>query len=49
MIRQGEINPGNLHWEGFLMAEDAGIRGIHKVKVHEQGAPERSALFDASR
>ena len=40
-IRQARINPRNLHWEHFLIAEENGeIVGIRQVKVHSQGTRE---------
>ncbi len=41
LIHQAKINPRNLHWENFLVAEDDGkIVGIRQVKTHTQGTRE---------
>ena len=46
LIRQARINPRNLHWEHFLIAEEAGqIVGIRQVKVHAQGTREVASGF----
>jgi N-acetylglutamate synthase-like GNAT family acetyltransferase len=46
LIRQAKINPRNLHWERFLVAEENGqIVGIRQVKVHEQGTREVASGF----
>ena len=39
-IRQAKINPRNLHWERFLVAEENG-----QVKIHEQGTREVASGF----
>ena len=40
-VHQAKINPRNLHWQNFLVAEDRGkIVGIRQVKVHSQGTRE---------
>jgi N-acetylglutamate synthase-like GNAT family acetyltransferase len=45
-IRQAKINPRNLHWEHFLIAEEDGqIVGIRQVKVHAQGTREVASGF----
>lgn len=41
LVHQAKINPRNLHWQNFLVAEDRGkIVGIRQVKVHSQGTRE---------
>lgn len=46
LIRQAKINPRNLHWENFLVAEDNGrIVGIRQVRVHSQGTREVGSGF----
>ena len=45
-IRQAKINPRNLHWEHFLVAEDDGEPiGIRQVKIHKQGTREVASGF----
>lgn len=45
-IRQAKLNPRNLHWERFLVAEkDGQIIGIRQVKVHAQGTREIASGF----
>ena len=45
-IRQAKINPRNLRWEHFLIAEENGqIEGIRQVKVHAQGTREIASGF----
>jgi len=45
-IRQAKLNPRNLHWEHFLVAEENGkIVGIRQVKVHPQGTREVASGF----
>jgi amino-acid N-acetyltransferase len=45
-IRQAKINPRNLHWQNFLIAEDHGQAvGIRQVKVHAQGTREVGSGF----
>jgi amino-acid N-acetyltransferase len=40
-IRQAKINPRNIHWQNFLVAEENGnIVGIRQVKVYDQGTRE---------
>ncbi|MDQ2691155.1 MAG: hypothetical protein M3Y68_03910 [Chloroflexota bacterium] len=35
LIRQARLNPRNLHWENFLVAEENGkIVGIRQIKTH---------------
>lgn len=46
LIRQAKINPRNLHWEHFLIAEeDRQIVGLRQVKVHAQGTREVASGF----
>ena len=46
MIREAKINPGNLHWEHFRIAEEDGkIVGIRQVKVHKEGTREVASGF----
>jgi N-acetylglutamate synthase-like GNAT family acetyltransferase len=46
LIRQAKLNPRNLHWEHFLVAEENGrILGIRQVKVHERGTREIASGF----
>jgi N-acetylglutamate synthase-like GNAT family acetyltransferase len=41
MVRAARINPRNLHWSRFLVAEDGGrIVGIRQVKIHKDGTRE---------
>ena len=45
-IRQAKINPRNLHWQNFLVAEENGKAvGIRQVKVHAQGTREVASGF----
>jgi len=45
-IRQAKINPRNLHWERFLVAEkDGQIIGIRQMKVHAEGTREVASGF----
>lgn len=45
-IRQAKLNPRNLHWERFLIAEENGqIIGIRQVKVYPQGTREVASGF----
>jgi N-acetylglutamate synthase-like GNAT family acetyltransferase len=46
LIRQAKINPRNLNWERFLIAEEENqIVGIRQVKVHKQGTREVASGF----
>ena len=46
LIRQAKINPRNLNWERFLVAEENNqIVGIRQVKVHKQGTREVASGF----
>ncbi|HUF00050.1 MAG TPA: GNAT family N-acetyltransferase [Anaerolineales bacterium] len=45
-VRQAKINPRNLHWQNFLVAEESGKPvGIRQVKVHKQGTREMASGF----
>ena len=45
-IGQAKLNPRNLHWQNFLIAEEDGhILGIRQVKVHAQGTREVASGF----
>ena len=45
-IQQAKLNPRNLHWERFLVAEENGqIIGIRQVKVHAGGTREVGSGF----
>jgi amino-acid N-acetyltransferase len=45
-IRQAKLNPRNLHWQNFLVAENEGkIVGIRQVKVYSQGTREVASGF----
>ena len=45
-VRQARINPRNLHWQNFLVAEQNGqVIGIRQVKVHSQGTREVASGF----
>ena len=45
-IQQARINPRNLHWQNFLLAEEKGnIIGIRQVKVHKGGTREVASGF----
>ena len=45
-IQQAKINPRNLHWQNFLIAEENGQAvGIRQVKVHAQGTREVGSGF----
>jgi N-acetylglutamate synthase-like GNAT family acetyltransferase len=45
-IQQAKINPRNLHWQNFLVAEENGKAiGIRQVKVHAQGTREVASGF----
>ena len=45
-IRQAKLNPRNLHWERFLVAEENGKTvGIRQVKVYAQGTREIASGF----
>ena len=41
MVRAARINPRNLHWSRFLVAEDQGrVVGVRQVKTHKDGTRE---------
>src|ERR1041384_7834717 len=41
LIHQAKINPRNLHWQNFLVAEENGkIVGVRQVKTHSAGTRE---------
>ena len=45
-IQQAKLNPRNLRWEHFLVAEENGqIIGIRQVKVHARGTREVASGF----
>ena len=45
-IRQAKLNPRNLKWKNFLVAEENGqVVGIRQVKVYEQGTREIASGF----
>jgi N-acetylglutamate synthase-like GNAT family acetyltransferase len=45
-VRQAKINPRNLHWQNFLIAEDnEKAVGIRQVKIHRQGTREVASGF----
>ncbi|HSL44682.1 MAG TPA: GNAT family N-acetyltransferase [Anaerolineales bacterium] len=46
LIRQAKLNPRNLHWQNFLIAQENGqIVGIRQVKVYSQGTREVASGF----
>jgi amino-acid N-acetyltransferase len=45
-IEQAKLNPRNLHWQNFLVAEEnIKIVGIRQVKIHRQGTREVASGF----
>ena len=45
-IRQAKINPRDLHWEHFLVAEEDGKPiGIRQVEIHKRGTREVASGF----
>ena len=45
MIRQARLNPANLHWSRFVVAErDRRIVGVAQVRRHSDGAHELASL-----
>ena len=45
-IRQAKINPRNLHWQNFLVAEENGrVIGLRQVKVYADGTREVASGF----
>ncbi len=46
LIRQAKLNPRNLRWENFLIAEEIGkVVGLRQVKTHSQGTREVASGF----
>ena len=46
LIHQAKINPRNLHWQNFLVAEENGqVVGIRQMKIHAQGTREVASGF----
>ena len=46
LLRQAKINPRNLHWQNFLVAEEGNkVVGIRQVKTHKQGTREVTSGF----
>lgn len=46
LIHQAKINPRNLHWERFLIAEENNqIVGLRQVKIHAQATREVASGF----
>ena len=45
-VQQARINPRNLHWQNFLVAEaDNKIVGIRQIKTYKQGTREVASGF----
>jgi amino-acid N-acetyltransferase len=45
-IRQAKLNPRNLKWQNFLVAEENGqVVGLRQVKVYSQGTREVASGF----
>lgn len=45
-VQQARINPRNLHWQNFFVAEENGQAvGIRQIKVHSQGTREVASGF----
>lgn len=45
-IQQAKLNPRNLHWQNFLVAEENGtIVGIRQIKVYPLGTREAASGF----
>ena len=45
-IQQAKLNPRNLHWERFLIAEEDGkIVGVRQVKIYKPGTHEVASGF----
>lgn len=45
-IKEAKLNPRNLHWQNFLVAEEDGqIIGVRQIKVYEQGTREVASGF----
>jgi N-acetylglutamate synthase-like GNAT family acetyltransferase len=46
LIRQARLNPRDLHWPHFLVAEaDGAVVGIRQVRVHSRGTREVGSGF----
>jgi N-acetylglutamate synthase-like GNAT family acetyltransferase len=46
LIQQAKLNPRNLHWERFLIAEENGkIVGVRQVKIYKHGTQEVASGF----
>jgi N-acetylglutamate synthase-like GNAT family acetyltransferase len=46
LIHQAKINPRNLHWQNFLVAEEnRQVVGIRQVKIHARGTREVASGF----
>ena len=46
MIHQAKLNPRNLHWEKFLVAEEDGkLIGLRQIKTHSRGTREVASGF----
>jgi ribosomal protein S18 acetylase RimI-like enzyme len=50
MVRAERLNPMNIHWRNFLVAEDAARRivGIGQVKTHRDGSRELASIATAA-
>ena len=45
-IRQARLNPRNLHWENFLVAEENDkVIGLRQIKTHSRGTREVASGF----
>lgn len=45
-IRQANLNPRNLHWQRFMIAEEEGmVIGVRQVKIHSNGTREIASGF----
>jgi N-acetylglutamate synthase-like GNAT family acetyltransferase len=48
LVRASNINPLGIHWQRFLVAEDAGrIIGIGQIKAHGDGSRELASIATA--
>lgn len=46
LIQQAKLNPRNLHWQNFFVAEESGkLVGIRQIKVYSQGTREAASGF----
>lgn len=46
LIRQAKLNPRNLHWEKFLVAEENDrVIGVRQIKTHARGTREVASGF----